>query len=182
MKFVQTCTFNTCVAYVYHLSRHIALLKLRLHLFIFHHSTLVCLCAVSGKPPGPTGTCSGHMIEQAHTNARAHTHRAAVYLEPNWTLAKSSSSSESSSLLSWDMSERALKRNDKGLTWQGREEDVVQARGDRRGVKKHEDKCGMVTSHKKRRQGKRGSTKERMLEGCMLAWRRLLVLLFWNIH
>lgn len=39
-----------------------------------------------------------------------------VYLDPNWTRAKSSSSSDSSSLLPWVISDRAWNRNDKGLS------------------------------------------------------------------
>lgn len=81
----------------------------------------------------------------ASVQTQINTHCAAVYLDPNWTRAKSSSSSESSSLLSWDISERAKNRNDKGLTWQGkdrrskgkigRKEDVTHEWVDRREVK-----------------------------------------------
>lgn len=68
--------------------------------------------------------------EQAQTNTYTPTPCFSVYLDPNWTRAKSSSSSESSSLLPWDMSDRAWNRNDKGLSRWGKRQEGVEGRND----------------------------------------------------
>lgn len=120
--------------------------------------------------------------EQAQTNTYTPTPCFSVYLDPNWTRAKSSSSSESSSLLPWDMSDRAWNRNDKGLSkWGKRQEggegrndsdDGVQARGSG-GYEK--DKSGIFL---KVTRGQRWWD-----AGGLHAWSLLLVpLLFLKIH
>lgn len=138
------------------------------------------LCArLVASLPDPLEHASEPIPEQACTHTRINTHHAVVYLDPNWTceISSSCSSWESSSSLSWDMSERAKNRNEKGLTgreknrWNerktGRKEDDAQAWGGRKptgGRKKHQDKCGTVTNKKKEmRKGAQGR--------CMLSWR-----------
>lgn len=120
-------------------------------------------------------------------------HRAAVYLHPNWTCEKSSSSSsESSSLLPWDTSERAWNRKDRGLAWPGEErrsegwvgskdgEEVVCARVRKRGqtgrkIGRHDQVSG------RGRTGMRAH-EEKKLEDCMRASSSLPKRLFLNIH
>lgn len=60
--------------------------------------------------------------DQAQTNTYTPTPCISVYLDPNWTRVKSSSSSDSS-LLPWDMSDRAWNRKDKGLSRWGKRQD-----------------------------------------------------------
>lgn len=129
------------------------------------------LCArLVASLPDPLEHESEPIPEKACTHTRINTHHAVVYLDPNWTceISSSCSSSESSSSLSWDMSERAKNRNEKGLTgreknrWNerktGRKEDDAQAWRGRKPMGGKKASRQMWNSNKQKKGNEKGST------------------------